>query len=74
MYLTDYFKNEKITSFEVKIYVSSLISNKLGYHWAILKKMFVGGNPSCCNLERSPARKVFQVFLRFTKIYLNDTH
>ena len=43
---------------------------------AILKKMSVGGNPSsssCCNLE-ALLEKFFQVFLRFTKIYFNDTH
>ena len=36
---------------------------------AILKKMSVGGNPSCCNLE-ALLEKFFQVFLRFTKIYI----
>ena len=46
----------------------SLTSSK-----AILKKMSVGGNPSCCNLE-APIEKFFQVFLRFTKIYFNDNH
>ena len=40
---------------------------------AILKIMSVGGNPSCCNLE-ALIEKFFQVFLRFTKIYFNDTH
>ena len=40
---------------------------------AILKKLSVGGNPSCCNLE-ALLEKFFQVFLRFTKIYFNDTH
>ena len=40
---------------------------------AILKKKSVGGNPSCCNLEPL-LEKFFQVFLRFTKIYFNDTH
>ena len=40
----------------------------LGFvHQAILKKMSVGGNPSCCNLE-ALLEKFFQVFLRFTKI------
>ena len=44
------------------------------YHYkAILKKMSVGGNPSCCNLE-ALLEKFFQAFLRFTKIYFNDTH
>ena len=40
---------------------------------AILKNMSVGGNPSCCNLE-ALLENFFQVFLRFTKIYFNDTH
>ena len=40
---------------------------------AILKKVSVGGNPSCCNLE-ALLENFFQVFLRFTKIYFNDNH
>ena len=35
---------------------------------AILKKMSVGGNPSCCNLEALQALKVFSGFL---EIYQN---
>ena len=49
------------------------LNAKKSIYKAIPKKMSVGGNPSCCNLE-ALLEKFFQVFLRFTKIYFNDNH
>ena len=66
----------KLTLFYLLRYVLFLIILKISLKIttkAILKKMSVGGNPSCCNLE-ALLEKFFQVFLRFTEIYFNDTH
>ena len=62
--------NTGFTSYKglMQAYITQFLADK-----AILKKMSVGGNPSCCNLE-APLEKFFQVFLRFTKIYFNDNH
>ena len=46
--------------------VSSFYRHVMTVYEAILKNMYVGGNPSCSNLE-ALLEKFFQVFLRFSK-------